>query len=306
MKFDIASGNMNLADHLEKLKYFYEIARVGSLKKASEKVFISQPSLTKSLKILEDVVGSTLFIRLPRGMQLTKEGELLFNFCHKLFASITDMEQKLSYPDDPMAGSIRIGTYDSIAVYFWPKFLQKFLIKNKKLNIDLTTGRSQLMQAKLEAGELDLVLIVDPKPSPGIEVDILKKDSFKLYQMTKTKKVYQDLADAPVIVMPSASAGMQNLKDLLDKSGLNNRKLYSVSSLEAAKELIINGIGIGLLPEMVAKTPIKQNKIKEVKLNKFPLAGIGQHTIGIAYHTYRKDSQLIKTMVSTLKEHHFK
>ena len=117
---------MNLADHLEKLKYFYEVGRLGSLKRASESVFISQPSLTKSIKILEDVIGSPLFIRLPRGMKLTKEGEILHSHCQKLFASITNIEQELTYPDDPLAGSLRIGTYDSIAIYFSNEGAQVF------------------------------------------------------------------------------------------------------------------------------------------------------------------------------------
>lgn len=296
---------MNLADHLEKLKYFYEVARLGSLKKASESVYISQPSLTKSIKILEDVVGSPLFIRLPRGMKLTKEGEILHSHCQKLFASIADMEQELTYPDDPLAGSLRIGTYDSIGIYFWPKFLQKFLVQHEKLDIDLSTGLSSEMQEKLDSGALDLVLIVDPKATQNIEVEILKKDSFKLYQTTKSKKVFKATDDAPIIAMPTASAGIQSIKDLLHKSGLGDRKIYSTSSLESAKELTTNGVGIGLLPQMVAQSSVESKRIAEVKLKSFPKGGVGQHTIGIAYHTYRKDSDLIKELIKAIKKYEF-
>jgi DNA-binding transcriptional LysR family regulator len=294
---------MNLADHLEKLKYFYEVGRLGSLKRASESVFISQPSLTKSIKILEDVIGSPLFIRLPRGMKLTKEGEILHSHCQKLFASIINIEQELTYPDDPLAGSLRIGTYDSIAIYFWPKFLQKFLIQHEKLDIDLSTGRSSEMQDKLDSGVLDLVLIVDPKATQNIEVEILKKDSFKLYQTTKSKKVFKTIEDAPIITMPTASAGIQSIKDLLQKSGLGDRKIYSTSSLESAKELTLNGVGIGLLPQMVAQSSVESKRINEVKLKSFPKSGVGQHTIGIAYHTYRKESELIKELTKAIRKY---
>lgn len=296
---------MNLTDHLEKLKYFHEVAKLGSLKKASETVYISQPSLTKSIKVLEDVIGSPLFTRLPRGMKLTKEGEILHSHCQKLFSSVQDMEQELAHPDDPLAGSLRIGTYDSISIYFWPKFLQKFLVKHKKLDIELSTGRSKEMQTKLESGELDLILIVDPKASQGIEVEILKKDRFRFYQSAKNKKVYKSIKNAPIIAMPTASAGIQSIKDLLHKSSFENRKVYSTSSLESAKELTINGIGIGLLPEMVAKSSIENKKIVEIKLDDFPKNGVGPHTIGIAYHTYRKDSELIKELVKAIKSYEF-
>lgn len=296
---------MNLTDHLEKLNYFYEVARLGSLKKASETVFISQPSLTKSIKILEDVIGSPLFIRLPRGMKLTKEGEVLYSHCQKLFATVTDMEQELSYPDDPLAGSLKVGTYDSIGIYFWPKFLKKFLLKNERLDIELVTGRSYEMQEKLDSGLLDLILIVDPKATQNIEVDILKKDSFKFYQTTNSKKVYKSIETAPIIAMPTASAGIQSIKDLLNKTKIEKRKIHSTSSLESAKELTINGIGIGLLPQMVAKSAIESKKIKEVKLKELPITGVGQHTIGIGYNSYRKDSELIKALIKAIKAHDF-
>ena len=259
---------MNLTDHLEKLKYFYEVARLGSLKKASEKVFISQPSLTKSVKILEDVVGSPLFLRMPRGMKLTKEGEILHAHCKKLFASVSDMEQELTHPNDPLAGSLSIGTYDSIAIYFWPKFLQEFLTQHKKLDIELSTGRSDEIQTKLASGLLDLILVVDPKKTQNIEVEVLKQDSFKLYQTTSNKKVYQSIKDAPIIAMPSAAAGIQSIRDLLYRSGLGERKIYSTSSLESAKELTINGLGIGLLPQMVAKSSLDERKIKHLLILK--------------------------------------
>ncbi len=296
---------MKLTDHLEKLNYFYEVARLGSLKKASESVYISQPSLTKSIKILEDVVGVPLFTRLPRGMKLTKEGEILKEHCQKLFASISDMEQELTYPDDPLAGSLRIGTYDSIGIYFWPKFLQGFLTQHKNLDIDLRTGRSSEMQNALETGLIDLAVIVNPVESLNTHVDILKKDSFKLYETTSKRKVYQDKKNAPLIAMPTATTGIQSIKDILHKSGLGERKVYVTSSLESVKELTLNGIGIGLLPQMVAKSSLEHKKLNEIKLKGFPTKGIGEHTIGIIHHNFRRDSHLIKEIVKAIKDYSF-
>ena len=103
--------------------------------------------------------------------------------------------------------------------------------------------------------------------------------------------------------MPTASAGIQSIKDLLHKTGLGNQKIYSTSSLESAKELLINGIGIGLLPQMVAKSSVESKKIVEVKLKGFPENGIGKHTIGIAYHVYRKNSGLIKELIKAIKKY---
>lgn len=78
---------MHLRDHLEKLHYFFEVAKAGSIKAASETLHITQPSITKSIKILEEVVGRPLFIRQPRGMSLTEEGELFTEILSRAFLS---------------------------------------------------------------------------------------------------------------------------------------------------------------------------------------------------------------------------
>ena len=293
---------MYLDDHLEKLRYFYEVARLGSMKKASEAVFITQPSLTKSIKTLEEAVGSSLFIRMPRGVKLTREGEILFQFCHGLFASITNLEQKLSHPDDPMAGSLRVGTYDSIGIYFWPKFLKSFLPKFPQLELEMSTGRSNDMQDKLENGQVDLALIIEPRTSANIIVETIQKDTFRLYATTSKKTVYESIQDAPLILMESAIAGGQSLNEVLASYGLDEHKLYKTSSLESVKELALNGIGIGFLPQMVAQGPVSKKKLKEISIGKIPSKGVGEHKIGLAYQKARKDSPLITTLIQEIKK----
>ena len=293
---------MHLEEHLEKLKYFYEVAKLGSMKKASEAVFITQPSLTKSMKVLEESIGNPLFTRLPRGVKLTVEGEILFQYCHDLFASITDVEQRLAHPHDLMAGSLRLGTYDSIGIYFWPKFLRKFLPSFPQLNLEMSTGRSSEIQQKLENGQLDIALIIEPKPSDNIIVEELVVDNFKLYQSTRTKRVYDTIDEAPLIFMGSAIAGHQSLQNTLETHGHEKRRLYNTSSLESVKELTLNGIGIGLLPKMVAKDSISKKKLEEVKISTLPKKGIGQHRVGLAYQKARKESVLIQTLVKEIKK----
>lgn len=293
---------MDLKNHLEKLNYFYAIAKSGSMKRAAEEIFITQPSLTKSIKILEEVVSAPLFNRNPKGVTLTTEGEILIQFCHSFFGALSDVEQKLKHPTEDFAGKLRIGTYDSIGVYFWPKFLKTFLSNYPLIDLELSTGRSIEMQKKLENNELDLILVIEPKASSKIKTIILNSDSFKLYESTKPKKTYQDFKEAPLILMPSAVAGPNNLEEALHSYGLGERKLYKTSSLESAKELIINGIGIGLLPQLVAKPPLKRSLIEQVSLKGIPKSGIGEHSIGAAFHKDKMNSLVLKELIKNLQD----
>lgn len=292
---------MNLSDHLEKLQYFRAIAETGSIKRAAEIVYVTQPSLTKSLKTLEEAIGRKLFIRKPRGVELTQEGEILMDFCQRLFAGLADTEQKLSFPDDPYAGALKVGTYESIGIYFWPQFLKKFLPRYPKLNLQMETGRSREIQLKLERGELDLVLVIEPVPDANTETIILKKDSFCFYQSPKTK-LFDSPKTAPLIFMPSALTSSQELKKTIDNLGLQNRRVYTCSSLETVKELTMNGIGIGLLPKMVAKSLLKKNQLSQVYLPGIAKSGIGEHQLGLAYQKTRADSPLIQLLIAQIQK----
>ncbi len=291
---------MKLLDHLEKLRYFYEVANCKSMKKAAEKVFITQPSLSKSIKLLEEVIGHELFVRLPRGVRLTTEGETLYSYCHELFNSLEDLEKRLDHGDDPMAGSLRVGTYDSIGIYFWPDFLKDFLPKYPNLSLDLTTGRSSHMREKLENGEVDIAFIV--RPVEGAQVDVVKiyEDRFKFYEMSRGKKVYSSIDDAPLILMVESLGASGGVDQFLGEVNMLGRKVYQTSSLESAKELCLKGLGIGLLPELVAQSLVKSKKIKEVKVKGFK-DGLFPHDIGILIHKSRKNSILVKQVIESIK-----
>ncbi|MAZ48622.1 MAG: hypothetical protein CME65_08660 [Halobacteriovoraceae bacterium] len=290
---------MNLKDHLEKLPYFYEVAKLGSMKKASEAIFITQPSLTKSIKSLEESIGKELFIRLPRGVALTKEGELLFEFCHELFHSVSNIERRLLHPLDPHAGEIRVGTYDSIAAYFWPGFLKVFLKKYPRINLELTTGRSEDIQKKLEQGELDAILIVAPRASKDLILKPIMQDSFFLYEASKFKEPEEG---APIIYMPSAFTGKLLQEDQGLAQLLSERKLYKTSSLETVKELALGGIGQGLLPSNVAAPLLAKKRFKKVKTKKLSSNGVAPHEIGFAYHRTGEHSSLIQLLESEIKQ----
>ena len=292
---------MKLQEHLEKLRYFYEVANCKSMKKASEKVFITQPSLSKSIKLLEEVIGHELFIRLPRGVRLTNEGEELYRYCQNLFNSLSDLEKRLDFGDDPMAGSLKIGTYDSIGIYFWPHFLADFLPKYPNLSIELVTGRSSEMKELLEKGVIDIALIVNPKGNSQFVIKKMAKDRFKFYERAKGKKIYSHVDKAPLITMIDSFAPAMSNEDFLLEIGLEERKVYRTSSLESAKALCLKGLGIGFLPEFVAHELVDTKKIREVNL-KVGNKGLYEHDIGMLIHKSKQKGILINQVMQEIEK----
>ncbi len=287
---------MNIKENLEKLTYFQEVAKVGSLKKAASLVHLAQPSLSKSIKSLEQAIGHPLFIRHSRGVTLTKHGDQLLEFCNKLFSDIIDLENKLENLDDSMAGHIRVGTYDSIASYFWPQFLKQFLPNHPNLKIEIETARSAKLNEKLINRELDLILAVEQKYNKNIITEVLKTDHFKFYQAKKKSNRIFEFESAPIIQMSEVT------QKLLEEYHLDQKKIFNVTSLETVKDLAIDGIGIGLLPEQVAKKYLNKNQLEVIDLPNIPKFGLGEHNITIAYHRTNVNNNTLKAIINAVKE----
>jgi DNA-binding transcriptional LysR family regulator len=198
-----------------------------------------------------------------------------------------------------MAGSLRIGTYDSIGIYFWPTFLQHFLPTYPNLSLEFITGRSSLMKEKLDRGEIDLALIVNPKASSQLSAKNIYEDKFKFYEVAKGKKVYSSLENAPIILMPESLGVGKTVDEFLVEFNLEGRKVYQMSSLESAKELCLKGLGVALLPELVVLSSIREKKLKQVT-ELGAKNGLYPHYIGAMFHKSRKESVLINKVIESI------
>lgn len=287
---------MDLLNHLEKLNYFYQTAEAGSIKKAAEVIHISQPSLTRAIKVLEEVIGEELFVRSHLGVNLTQRGQILYDYCKGLFHSLNDLTIRLDSPEDIYSGSLRIGTYDSIAIYFWPKFLKNFFKKFPNIRLSLTTGRSVEIQDKLLKNELDLILIVNPKSDENIRTINLYSDKFQLYKSEKLQKNSIN-NQTPIIYMLTNEISESAIRQL---TGLDENPMFSTSSIEAVKELVLSGVGIGFLPIRVAKDLADSKKLSPFKVRGKNLS-FGSHTIGLAYHQNGEDSKTLQKFVFEIK-----
>lgn len=294
---------MFLKDHLEKIQYFYAVAQAGNISRASKGLGLSQPSVTKAIKILEDVVGHELFIRQPRGMKLTAKGEILYQFGHQFFAQLTQIEQELTKDEDEMDVSLKVGTYDSIAQYFWPKFLNSLLKQYPKLKIELVSDRSHRIEEMVKSSQLDLGLIVNPNRKEGLLYETYDTDYFSLYEgqlEKKADKIYHDFASAPIIYMPgSVDINADKERDLLVKAikYFPNNQIYKTSSLETAKALALQGLGLALLPHNVAAAEVESRKLHKSNYPGFPKAGLCKHNIEFVFSKYRAQSSAIKNII---------
>ena len=106
-----------MEQHLSQYKIFYEVARTGNISKAAKELYISQPAISKAIGKLEESLNTTLFFRSSRGVQLTEEGEILYEYVRSAFDSLTRGEEELKRVHEFHIGHLRIGVSNTLCKY---------------------------------------------------------------------------------------------------------------------------------------------------------------------------------------------
>lgn len=155
------------------LQYFLTIAREESISKAAEVLHITQPTLSRQMKELEDEFNKQLFIRGSRKITLTEDGILLKQYAQEIISLVDKANRDLLKEDNELAGDIYIGSGESSAIRFVMQVIAKMQSKYPKIRFHLFSGNAQDVADKLDSGLLDFGIFFDP-------VDLTKFDYFTL------------------------------------------------------------------------------------------------------------------------------
>ncbi len=257
--------------NLELYRIFYVVAKHKHMTKASEELHISQPAISQSVKKLEEQLGGTLFLRSNRGMELTEEGKMFFDYVKGALELINNAENEFTSFKDLSKGEIKIGCSTTLTKLVLLEALKKFHSDFPNININITNGLTCNLINDLKLGKLDFV-IFNESNIKETNLDLKKLKELKqgfIYNPTFYKDEinnFKDLNNYPLILQKEES----NSRKLLDYIALqNNVKLIpkmEVVSQELINEFVNIGLGVGFVIIDLAKRNFKN--MKELKLNK--------------------------------------
>lgn len=156
-----------MEQNLNYYKIFYETARIGSISKAAENLYISQPAVSKSIARLEQSLNHTLFIRSKKGVRLTEEGKTLYHHLSNAFDSIDTAEKTLKRIGQFGIGQIRIGVSTSLCKHVLLSYLQDFIRDNPHVKVSIACNPTFETIQLLKQGKIDIGLICDTTLDKG-------------------------------------------------------------------------------------------------------------------------------------------
>ena len=144
--------------NLELYRIFYTVAKNKHMTKASEELHISQPAISQSIKKLEDELGGTLFLRSNKGMNLTSEGKMFFEYVKGALELINNAENEFTSFKDLSKGEIKIGVSTTLTKLILLEPLKKFHLDYPNINISITNDLTSNLVNDLKLGKLDFII----------------------------------------------------------------------------------------------------------------------------------------------------
>ena len=151
-----------MEQNLSQYKIFYEVAKAGNISKAAKELYISQPAISKAISKLEDSLGLSLFTRSSRGVQLTSEGEILFEHTREAFDALDRGEQELKRIQEFDIGHLRIGVSNTLCKYILLPYLKTFIDQYPHMKVTIESQATAQTLARLEQQKIDLGLVAEP------------------------------------------------------------------------------------------------------------------------------------------------
>lgn len=240
---------------LRHLEYFNMVADELHFRKAAQRLFISQPPLSRQIKELEKELGVQLFIRSNKRVELTEAGKYLRKETDKLFRHIEKLKRELKYLDQQVVGRFRIGyissTYhDSLMEAVNQLYKQYPLVKTQLFEIP-TIGQAK----EIEAGTMDIGIMRAPVYSDQLEITSLFTDPFVL--VTTENRENSDLSafhDAPFIFFNRDYAPdfHSKLIEICNRHGFTPDIVHEANNVHSILKMVAKNMGVSILPKTVA------------------------------------------------------
>jgi DNA-binding transcriptional LysR family regulator len=270
---------------MDQYKVFYYTVKCGSITRAAQELYITQPSASYALKQLEEQLGVRLLVRKPKGVEMTEEGKVLFHFVERAYGLILAGERKISEMKSVLSGTIRLGASDSLCKYYLLPFLAEFHKKAPEVRICLSHGKTEDILKRLGDGAIDCGIVHLPVDN-RIHVQATKtiQDCFvagpEYAHLAQAPLSLQELIRYPFVMLSAHSRSRTFFHAFLRTYGLDVTPDIELGSVELLIEFVRKGMGISLITRDFVKDDLEAGTLFELSLiEPVPSRSIGVVTL---------------------------
>jgi DNA-binding transcriptional LysR family regulator len=232
-----------------------------NMRKASERLFVSQPALSQRLQTIEKSWGFQIFIRSQKGLTLTPAGEKVISFAREVVNKEEKVREQISELEGEVHGTLKLAVASIIGQHWLPEVLKKYVNKYPHAKISLITGWSSEILKSMFEDHVHIGIIRGNPEWKGIKEHLLT-DTLYLVD-TEISKIEDVLhTERPFIQFKSDSTYYQEIQDWWhNQFQTSPKRTIVVDQIETCKQMAFNGIGYAILPSVTLKED-EQNVFK--------------------------------------------
>jgi DNA-binding transcriptional LysR family regulator len=250
---------------VRRLRVLREVSARGSFSAAAEALSFTQSAISQHVAALERETGTRLVERNPRGIRLTEAGRSLVAHADAILARIEDAEEELAAIAGLRGGRLRLASFQSAGATLVPRAVAAFRDRHPGVELGMLEAEPEEASAHLRSGEIDLALVFDFEPLPGLldgdlELVHLVDDPYDVllpadHRLSERQAVrLSDLAEEPWVASPSG-CGCRRITDrACQEAGFEPRVAFESDETFAVQALVAAGVGVTIFPRLALTT----------------------------------------------------
>jgi len=226
------------------LHYFLEVSRTLNISRAAERIGISQPTLTQSIRKLEQAVGIPLLLRSRTGVRLTRSGQKLAVQIADLLDKWSSLQREALEDEHELQGRFRLGTHPSVARYTLPVFFKELSRRAPRIEIELVHDLSRNITDALINYRVDIGFVINPVHHPDLVLKKMGEDTVTIFESSRRS--------GRLLFGDTELIQTQWVLKSLKQADLDFTSFVPAPNLEVVHRLTAEGVGYGILPSRVA------------------------------------------------------
>ena len=254
------------------LLYFWTVARLGSIAKATSELHLTQPAISAQLRTLERALGEKLFMKSGRNLVLTDVGRLVFRYADEIFTIGRELQETLSGRPTGRAPRFTVGIADAMPKLLAFRLLEPALESAGPIRLVLREDKPERLLADLAIHALDLVL-ADAPVSPAVKVrahsHLLGESGVTIFGAPSLARAYRrriptSLDGAPFLLPTDNSVLRRSLDQWFDRQGIRPLPVAEIEDSALLKEFGQRGIGLFVAPTVMETEVQRQYAVNVV------------------------------------------
>lgn len=259
------------APQLGQLQAFREVARLGTISRAADALFVSQPALTARIQGLERMLGSALFVRGRHGSRLTEAGRAFLPHAERALTAVERGRAAVAEVLSGSGGRLTIGAAPAVSTYVLPSMLHRFQADHPAVHLSVRSGHSEDVLEMVLREEVDLGLM-RPIQHAEVVASLLYEDELVLVVhhghpfATSGEIRMERMTTEHLILFDRTSSYHELTSSVFRQAGIAPRGYLEVDNIDAAKRMVEQRLGIALLPRTSVLAEIGTGRLFPVKI----------------------------------------